>query len=162
MRDVREPITLTFGNDIIPQATMVKLLGVYLDCFLSVEPHITHTRSLILRQSSLLHRINSFLPPDIMVSLYHAFIHPYLSYCCSVWGNTNKSLLCTLQRAENRAMKATFLLPRLYPSSDLYNVTGIAPLDHIIGKNILYLAHSAFLGTLPPTLQQFSLKDRLR
>ncbi|XP_065557560.1 craniofacial development protein 2-like [Artemia franciscana] len=26
MRDVREPITLTFGNDIIPQATMVKLL----------------------------------------------------------------------------------------------------------------------------------------
>ena len=75
MSDVREPITLTFGNDIIPQATMVKFLGVYLDCFLSFKPHITHTRSLILRQSSMLHRINSFLPPDIMVSLYHAFIH---------------------------------------------------------------------------------------
>ena len=155
MRDVQEPITLTFGNDIIPQATMVKFLGVYLDCFLSFKPHITHTRSLILRQSSMLHRINSFLPPDIIVSLYYAFIHPYLAYCCSVWGNTNKSLLCSLQKAQNRAVKATFLLPRLYPSSDLYNDTGIAPLDHIIGKSTLYLVHSAFLGTLPPTLQQF-------
>ena len=155
MRDVQEPITLTFGNDIIPQVTMVKFLGVYLDCFLSFKPHIIHNRSLILRQSSMLHRINSFLPSDIMVSLYYASSYPYLSYCCSVWGNTNKSLLCSLQRAQNRAVKATFLLPRLYPSSDPYNDTGIAPLDHIIGKSTLYFAHSAFLGTLPPPLQQF-------
>ena len=155
MRDIQEPITLTFGNDIIPQATMVKFLGVYLDCFLSFKLHITHTCSLILRQSSMLHWINSFLPHDIMVSLYYAFIYPYLSYCCSVWGNTNKSLLCSLQRAQNRAVKATFLLPWLYPSSDLYNDTGIALLDHIIGKSTLYLAHSDFLGTLSPTLQPF-------
>ena len=155
IRDVREPITLTFGNDIIPQATMVKFLGLHLDCFLSFKPHITHTCSLILRQSSMLQRVNSFLPPDLMVSLYYAFICRHLSYCCSVWGNTNKSLLCSLQRAQNRAVEATFLLPRLYPSSDLYNDSGIAPLDHIIGKSTLYLAHSAFLGTLPPPLQQF-------
>ena len=155
MRDIQEPITLTFGKDIIPQSTIVRFLGVYLDCFLSFKPHITHTRSLILRQSSMLHRINSFLPPDIMDSLCYAFIYPYLSYCCFVWGNTNKSLLRSLQRAQNRAVKATFLLPRLYPSSDLYNDTRIASLDHIIGKNILYLEHSAFLGTLPSALQQF-------
>ena len=155
MRDAREPTILTYGNDIIPQATIVKFLGVYLDCFLSFKPHITHTRSLVLRQSSMLYRVNSFLPPDVMLSLYYAFIFPYLSYCCSVWGSTNKSLLCSLQRAQNRAVKATFLLPRFYPSSDLYNDTGIAPLDRIVGKSYLYLAHSAFLGRLPPSLQQF-------
>ena len=155
MRDVQEAIALNFGNDIIPQATMVKYLGVYLDHFLSFKPHVTHALSLMLRQSSMLHRVNSFLPPDIMVSLYYAFIYPYLSYCCFVWGNSNKSILCSLQRAQNRAVKATFLLPRLYPSSDLNNDTGIAPLDHIIGKSTLYLANFTFLGTLPPSLQQF-------
>ena len=42
MRDVQEPITLTYWNDIIPQATMVKFLGVILDCFFfSFKPHIT-------------------------------------------------------------------------------------------------------------------------
>ena len=86
-----------------------------------------------------------------MVSLYYACIYPYLSYSCSVWGNTNKSLLCSLQRATNRAVKATFLLPWLYSSPDLYNDTGIALLDHIIGKSTLYFAHSAFLGQWFPT-----------
>ena len=135
----------------------VKFLGVYLDCFLSFKPHITYTHSLILRQSSILHRVNSFIPPDAMVSLYYAFIYPYLSYCCPVWGNTNKPLLCSLQRAQNRAVKAAFLFPQLYPSSDLYNHTGIAPLDRIVCKSDLYLAHTAFLDTVPPSLQQFFL-----
>jgi len=79
MRDVQEPITLTYGNDIIPQADMVEFLGVYLDCFLSFKPHITHTRSLILCRSSMLYQVNSFLPPVVMVSLYYFFIYPYLS-----------------------------------------------------------------------------------
>ena len=49
MRDIQDPNTLTYRNDIIPHTTMVKFLGVYLDCFLSFKPFITHTRSLILR-----------------------------------------------------------------------------------------------------------------
>ena len=84
----------------------------------------------------MLHQVNSFLAPDIMVSLYYAFIYPYLSYCCSVWGNNNRYRLCSLQSAQNRAVKAIFLLPRLYSVSDLYNDTGIAPLDRIVSHII--------------------------
>ena len=36
MRDIQGTITLTYGNNIIPQATMVKFLGVYLDCLKSL------------------------------------------------------------------------------------------------------------------------------
>ena len=143
-RGIQGLITLTYRNDIIPQATIVKFLGVYVDCFLSFKMLITHTNFLILCQSSMLHQVNLVLPPDVMFYLYYGFIYPYLSYCCSVWGNTNKSLLCSLQRAQNRAVNATFLFPWLYPSSDLYYDTGIALLDCIVDKSHLYLVTLLF------------------
>ena len=52
-------------------------------------------------------------------------------------------------------VKASFLFSRLYLSFDLYNDTGIGPLNRIVGISNLYLAHYAFLGTLPLHLQQF-------
>ena len=106
----------------------------------------------------MLHQVNSFLSSDVMVSLYFAFIYPYLSYCCSVWSITNKFLLCLLQRAQNREVKATFVFPCLFSSSDLYNGNGIVPLDRIVGKSNLYLTSSAFSGILPRSLLQFFLR----
>ena len=47
MIDAQELITLSYGNIILPQYTMVKFLGVYLDCFLSFRPHMAHLRSFI-------------------------------------------------------------------------------------------------------------------
>ena len=73
MRDVQETFILTYENDIIRQATVVKFFGVHRDCFLSFKLRITHTRSLILHQSSVLQQVNSFLPPDVTLSLYYVF-----------------------------------------------------------------------------------------
>jgi hypothetical protein len=100
----------------------------------------------------MINRVNYFLPPDILVTLYYSFIFPYLSYCGSVWGNTKRSFIKKLKFAQNRAIKAVFRLPRLYPTRDLYSDFGIAPLDQIIQKLNLSLAYSAFHNNLPPQL----------
>ena len=103
----------------------------------------------------MLHRANQFLPPDVVLSLYYAFVLPYLSYCCTVWGNTNYSSLRQLRTAQNRAVKATFRLPRLYPTADLYSDTGLDTLDVLIKKQNLKLAHRAFNFSLPPNILSY-------
>ena len=91
-----------------------------------------------------------------MLYLYYSFIFPYLFYCCSAWGSTNKFLLRSLQRAENSTVKATFFLARLYHFSDLYNDNEIVPVDLVVGKNKLYLPHLFTVSV------EISLTDRIR
>ena len=155
MSEPSPTIFVFYGTDIIPQCSCVKLLGVHVDCFLSFKTHISYTHSIISRQVSMLHRANQFLPPDVMLSLYYAFVLPYLSYCCTVWGNTNYSSLRQLRTAQNRAVKATFRLPRLYPTADLYSDTGLDALDVVIKKQNLKLAHRAFNFSLPPNILSY-------
>ena len=108
-------------------------------------------QSHILRQVSMINRVNYFLPPDILVTLYYSFIYPYISYCGSVWGNTYPSVTNKLKSAQNRAVKAVFRLPRLYPTKDLYSNFGIIPFEQIIKKLNLSLAYSAYHKIFLPT-----------
>ena len=92
MGDLQETIILTYGTILYHKL----LWGNFLVCFLSFKPHITHIRSLIPHQSSILHLGQLiFLLGCYSFSLL-CFIFPYLSYCCSVWCSTNISLLCSL------------------------------------------------------------------
>ena len=152
-KDVIQPaLGLRYSSDIIPQVEVAKFLGVFIDSCLSFSNHISYITAIILRQVAMINRVNYFLPPDILVTLYYSFIFPYLSYCGSVWGNTKRSFTKKLKFAQNRAIKAVFRLPRLYPTRDLYSDFGIAPLDQIIQKLNLSLAYSAFHNNLPPQL----------
>ena len=108
-----------------------------------------------MRQVSIINRVNYFLPPDILVTLYYSFIYPYISYCGSVWGNTYPSVTNKLKSAQNRAVKAVFRLPRLYPTKDLYSDVGIIPFEQIIKKLNLSLAYSAYHKNLPPQLLSY-------
>ena len=100
----------------------------------------------------MINRANYFLPPDILVTLYYSFIYSYISYCGSVWSNTFPSVINKLKSAQNRAIKAVFRLPRLYPTQDLYSDFGIIPFEQIIKKINLYLAYSTYHKNLPPQL----------
>ena len=103
----------------------------------------------------MINRANYFLPPDILVTLYYSFIYPYISYCGSVWGNFFPSVTNKLKSAQNRAIKAVFRLPQLYPTQDLYSNFGIIPFEKIIKKLNLYLACSVYHKNLPPQLLSY-------
>ena len=105
----------------------------------------------------MINRVSNFLPPDILVTLYYSFIYPYISYCgaTSVWGNTYPSVTNKLKTAQNRAIKAVFRLPRLYPTQDLFSDFGIIPFEQIIKKLNLSLAYSAYHKNLPPQLLSY-------
>ena len=103
----------------------------------------------------MINRANYFLPPDILVTLYYSFIYPYISYCGSVWGNNFPSVTNKVKSSQNRAIKAVFQLPRLYPTQDLYSDFGIIPFEQIIKKLNPYLAYSAYHKNLPPQLLSY-------
>ena len=91
------------------------------------------------------------VPPLLLLN--EAKTNHYFKFrICLLTNNTYPSVTNKLKSAQNRAVKAVFRLPRLYPTKDLYSDFGIIPFEQIIKKLNLSLAYSAYHKNLPPHL----------
>ena len=50
-------------------------------------------------------KARKYLNQSALISLYYAFIYPYLNYCVEVWGNTYKSYTDTMLRLQKRVLR---------------------------------------------------------
>ena len=55
---------------------------------------------------AILKRIRSFIPKQSLLTLYQPMIDPYLSYCKTVWGQCNETLLDRLLSLQNKAARS--------------------------------------------------------
>ena len=82
---------LTCCNDAIQISDEIKYLGVLLDDKLNFLPQILTLETRLSRNVGVLLKLKTFLPTSALLTLYFAFIHPFLSYGVIVWGTCNKS-----------------------------------------------------------------------
>ena len=73
--------SLILNNARIEFLRSIKILGVTLDKDLSYREHISDQLKKAYSKASALRRIRRFLPHDVMIKLYKAFILPHLEYC---------------------------------------------------------------------------------
>ena len=158
-KEAQQTLGLKYSTNLLLQVEVTKFLGVHIDSSLSFAIHVSYIRAIILRLISVINRVNYFLPPGILDTLFYSFIYPYISYCGSVWGNTCPSVTNKSKSAQNPAVKAVFRLPRLYPTQDLYSNFGVIPFEQIIKQLSLSLAYSAYHKNLPPQLLSYFNSD---
>ena len=68
----------------------IKILGVTLDSKLSFREHITEQLKKAYSKATALRRIRHFVPIDVMIRLYKAFILPHLEYCSPLFVGIGK------------------------------------------------------------------------
>jgi len=61
-------------------------LGVKLDSRLSWSQHIAHIKMKMAKNIGILCKARKVFKLSTMISLYYAFIYPYISYCIEIWG----------------------------------------------------------------------------
>ena len=93
-----------------------KLLGVFIDQYLTFKSHIKTVITKVGRSILLLWRIKKFLPPNARIKFYTAFIMPHLEYCCTIWGDSTEVLL--LAKLQNRAARQILDKSFDFPSAD--------------------------------------------
>lgn len=52
-----------------------------------------------------IYRLMRLLQEPTLLTLYYAFVYPYFTYCITVWGNTYATVLDSLMKAQNRAVR---------------------------------------------------------
>ena len=80
-----ENIVIRIEGQIIERVTQTMFLGVIIDEKLAWRNHVNHISTQIAKGIGILIKARFCLNREILVSLYYAFIYPYLTYCNSVW-----------------------------------------------------------------------------
>ena len=62
----------------------MKLLGLIIDSSLSFKAHIKSVCNKVNAKVAALRRVRKFIPSEVMVNIYNAFILPHLEYCAPV------------------------------------------------------------------------------
>ena len=63
----------------------VKFLGLFVDEHLNFSQHVSKTCIRTSKSIGVMYKLRSFLPVNIMKTLYHALINPYLRYSTESW-----------------------------------------------------------------------------
>ena len=103
---VCKDISLIINKDTLVSCTSTKLLGIFIDQNLNFNCHIKYLVKKISPKIGILHRLRQFLPPDVLNIVYKTTIQPIFDYCITVWGNSTKQNIKTLQILQNPAARA--------------------------------------------------------
>ena len=97
------PSATMVGTQIKP-VTVAKDLGVYIDCHLNFNEHITKTASDCMFKLTRVNRIKHLIDKKTLIYLINAFVFSKLFYS-TVWSSTSKKNVRKLQLVQNYASR---------------------------------------------------------
>jgi len=86
------------GRRLVPSSS-IKYLGVKINQHLTWGGHISDILVKLRRANGALSKLCHFLPPSVLLNLYHAIFNSHLRYACQLWGFLPPSVLLNLYHA---------------------------------------------------------------
>ena len=106
IKNINETITITLNEKPLDKITSTKLLGMIIDENLNFNQHIDFLIKKTSPKIALLKRLRHILPLESLNKIYHATVQPHFDYSLTVWGNSSKQNLSSIQKLQNRAARA--------------------------------------------------------
>lgn len=128
----------------------IKYLGVILDNTLSFQPHIDSLATKIRKLIFVFKNLRYVADLKILKAVYFALCQSLISYCITVWGGANKTVMLRIERAQRAVLKVSNFLPFLFPTKELYELTEVLTVRQLFILNTILRKHS--LLTFNPTL----------
>ena len=96
---------ISIDGEPIMHVKSLKFLGVIIDNRLSWREHIAYVRRKISKSIGILRCARPLLNKNTLITLYYAFIYPYLTYCLDVWGHCTAIDFQSLFKIQKRAVR---------------------------------------------------------
>ena len=154
-RSIDKKGSVRISRSDIKEVSVASFVGIEIACHLSWKEHIQTINKCIRKKVGILFKLRHFVPKNILVLLYKAFIQPHLSYGVEVWGSTYKSNLNCIYLSQKMAMRAITLSPLRTDSRALFqslNILNIFQLHELLVSTFMY---DLVKGVLPHSLVDY-------
>ena len=128
-----------------------KYLGVLLDNRLCYVNHINHVNSKLTKGNAILSKVRRYLPSNILLNTYHAFVQSHINYGLNVWGNAAKTNLLPIQRQQRKSIRTMNFKRRDFKETDeLFKASKILPLQlckELNSSKLLWQVSNSYLDS---------------
>jgi hypothetical protein len=139
-----------------------KLLGVYLDEFLSFDKHVSHICAKLTRSLYCIRRVSNVLSLKALKSLYYALIHPHLLYCSTILSCTSQANITRIAKLQKKAIRIITKSNATEHTLPLFINLNILPYDKILLYNSLCLMHSIQYNYAPKSFVNMFAQNNAR
>ncbi|MEE4247207.1 MAG: reverse transcriptase family protein [Kangiellaceae bacterium] len=143
----------------ILRVTSTRFLGVILNETLNWSEHINNIRNKISKGIGILCKACKVFDTTTCITLYNAFIYPYLSYCIEIWGATYPSQLATLITIQKKALRICTNSNYRAHTDPLFSQHSILKLNQIYQLQTLMILYKHHSNRLPSPFQDFFTKN---
>ena len=143
---------LCINNQIIDRVEHTMFLGVILDAHLTWSYHIQHVKIKIAKNIGILCRARKVLKRTTLITLYYAFIYPYLTYCVEVWGSAAKVYIISVEKVQKLACRIITSMPPRTSSALLFTMLNFLTFNAIYKQCVLVMMYKFNTGMLPDVL----------
>lgn len=145
----RPLIPLTINGEVLEETSCIKFLGVRIDSKLNWNLHIQYIKSKIAKGVGIIGKARRFLADETLITLYYAFLYPYLQYCIEIWGNTFDTYLDSILKLQKRAVRTiSYANPRAH-SEPLFKNLEILPVKQVYVFKIAQFMYKYCNNMLP-------------
>lgn len=148
-----------FGDSVIEQVHSTRFLGVIISDRLTWNDHVNYIRAKISKGIGVISKARKVLNQSTCLSLYYAFVHPYLSYCVEVWGSTYTSTLCPIVTLQKKAIRVVAATRFLEHSGPLFDELGVQKFSEIYTFSALVFIYRHFCHLLPSIFDGFFVRN---
>lgn len=148
-------VSLNIENCPLHKVHQTKFLGVILDSKLSWKPHVAYIKGKISKSIGIIHRAKQFLNRQSLISLYYAFVYPYITYCITVWGGANNTTIHPLIVAQKRAIRCISCVPKRSSTAPLFRDLKILDFHSVYKLHVLMFVYKYNQSMFPSTFNDF-------
>ena len=136
----------------------LKLLGLTIDSSLTYKAHVKSVCDKVNEKVAALRRVRKFIPADVMINVYKAFILSHLEYCAHGLVGLSSGLSNKLEYTNQFAIRTLMNMPKSIPYGDLLKIVNIKFLEHRRYTQALILLYKSLFNMGPNYIKNlFSL-----
>ena len=150
---------IKINGQMIARVACTKFLGVLIDEKLSWENHIKSIKIKISKGTGILNKAKKYINLSTLVTLYHSFIYPYLTYCLEVWGGAGDVYLLSLFKLQKRVVRIIKFLPHRAHTEPIFLNLNSLNIYQLYKQKIVFLMFKYICGCLPKLFTNYYIRN---
>lgn len=158
MKETSGKCDIVMNDEIIERVNVYKYLGIMIDDRLKFGKHAEFVSKKIARKIGVINRLRKKVSIKGKLLIYNSLVQPHITYCNTIFNFFTKKQLDTLQRLQNRGMRAVLNRNRYSKVSDMKNELGWLNVRECIELHSLCFIYRLDRGLLPIYFDKYKKK----
>ena len=150
---------IKINGQMVARVACTKFLGVLIDKKLSWANHIKAIKMKISKGTGILKKAKIYINLSTLVTLYHSFIYPYLTYCLEVWGGAGDVYLLLLFKLKKRVVRIIKSLPRRAHTEPIFLDLKLLSIYQLYKQKISLFMFKCIRGCLPKLFNNYYIRN---